>query len=281
MDHFAGFEKLLRIHLHRTRLLRIYGPEGFVDRVAGKLSGFTWNLTREYPLCIHVTEVGEGMLKTAAFRAETGFKREQLESGRWDGVLLEEAGVKVRAALLDHGMPCLGFRIEQKLNVQILSGELERRGLLPGPWLTALKSDVLTGEPSSKKIRIRTFDGTAESTLREMEGIYRSVPGTVLAYVMDSAGDQRNVERIVALAEKADLLYIEAAFASGDSALAFERRHLTAQMAGRIARMASVSKTKLLHLSPRYKGRESELIMEARTAAGPGSRVEEGWRDLQ
>jgi ribonuclease Z len=279
MDHFSGFERLLRIHLHRTQILRIYGPEGFLDRIQGKLSGYTWNLTGEYPLSILATEAGEDLRKTAAFRAGSGFQREDLETGRWDGVLLEEAGFRVRAAVLDHGIPCLGFRVEQKMHVQILSGELKRHGLVPGPWLSSMKSNVIIGDPPSKRIRIKTLDGMVESTLGEMDSIYKLVPGAVLAYVVDAADHPRNLDRIVALAEKADLLYIEAAFASEDISLAVERKHLTAGRAGQIARLASVSRAKLIHLSPRYKGMEDELLREARAEAGPGSRIEGGWSD--
>jgi ribonuclease Z len=279
MDHFTGFERLLRTHLHRTQILRVYGPEGFLSRIQGKLSGYTWNLTDNYPLSILATEALEGVIKTAAFRAHNGFKREDLETLPWDGVLLDEAGFSVRAAVLDHGIPCLGFRVEQKTHIQILSGELKRRGLVPGPWLSSLKSNAIIGDPPSKKIRVKTLDGMIESTLGEMEGIYRHAPGAVLAYVVDSADSPRNVSRIVVLAQKADLLYIEAAFASGDVSLAVERNHLTAGSAGRIARMASVSRAKLIHLSPRYEGMESDLLREARSEAGQKIRIEGGWRD--
>ena len=278
MDHFAGFERILRFHLHRTKVLRIYGPEDFITRVEGKLSGYTWNLTGQYPLSILVTESGEDVLKTAAFRASSGFQREDLESVTWDGTLLDEPGFGVKAVVLDHGTPCLAFKVQQKMHVQILSGELKRHGLVPGSWLSSLKSNVIIGDPPSKKIRIKTLDGIAESTLGELSCIYKIVPGAVLAYVVDAADSTRNVDKIVALAERADLLYIEAAFSIKDISLAVERKHLTAQKAGQIAREACVTRVKIIHLSPRYKGMESELLKEAAVAAGPGIRIEGGWK---
>src|SRR5436309_12404146 len=44
MDHFAGFDRLLRVCLHRTAPLHLMGPDGFADRVEHRLSSYTWNL---------------------------------------------------------------------------------------------------------------------------------------------------------------------------------------------------------------------------------------------
>src|SRR5215472_11181465 len=41
MDHFAGFDQLLRVCLHRTTPLHLIGPAGFVDRVEHKLKAYT------------------------------------------------------------------------------------------------------------------------------------------------------------------------------------------------------------------------------------------------
>jgi len=56
------------------------------------------------------------------------------------------------------------------MHVQIMSEELNRQGLVPGPWLSVLKSAVMGGEPSSKKIRVKTLEGMAEYSLGELEG---------------------------------------------------------------------------------------------------------------
>jgi len=44
MDHFAGFDRLLRVCLHRTTPLHLIGPAGFVDRVEHKIRAYTLNL---------------------------------------------------------------------------------------------------------------------------------------------------------------------------------------------------------------------------------------------
>jgi len=44
MDHFAGFDRLLRVCLHRPTPLHLVGPTGFADHVEHKLKAYTLNL---------------------------------------------------------------------------------------------------------------------------------------------------------------------------------------------------------------------------------------------
>jgi ribonuclease Z len=44
MDHFSGFDRLLRLCLHRTAPLHLAGPPGFLDQVEHKLKAYNWNL---------------------------------------------------------------------------------------------------------------------------------------------------------------------------------------------------------------------------------------------
>jgi ribonuclease Z len=48
MDHFIGFDHLLRVCLGREKHLFLYGPPGFIDNVEGKLRAYTWNLVENY-----------------------------------------------------------------------------------------------------------------------------------------------------------------------------------------------------------------------------------------
>src|SRR6188472_2361793 len=50
MDHFAGFDRLLRVCLHRATPLHLIGPAGFADRVEHKLKAYTLNLLSEHPV---------------------------------------------------------------------------------------------------------------------------------------------------------------------------------------------------------------------------------------
>ena len=47
IDHFIGFDILLRALLRRESPLRIFGPANIIGCVEGKLKGYTWNLIKE------------------------------------------------------------------------------------------------------------------------------------------------------------------------------------------------------------------------------------------
>ncbi len=150
MDHFIGFDRLLRICLGRERPLHFYGPEGFIGQVAHKLAAFTWNLVENYAIDLHITahEVhADGTLTNAEFNSREKFMRRDSGSTTIaDGVLLDEPAFSVRCAVLDHKTPCLAFAVQEAMHVNVWRNKLAELGLEPGPWLREVKHAVLAGE---------------------------------------------------------------------------------------------------------------------------------------
>lgn len=277
MDHFAGFDRLLRVCLGRGSQLRLYGPPGFVERVEHKLHAYTWNLVGRYPVdfAVVVHEAGsEGAVLAARFRSRSGFAREPLMARPApDGVLLDEPAFRVRAAVLDHGIACLGYAFEEKAHVNVWKNRLVEMGLAVGPWLQELKHAVADGLPDDTPIRAwwRDRDGDHERTVLLGEVKARAlqvVPGQKLAYVTDIVFHRENEARVARLASGADILFIESVFLSSEADHAARKNHLTAAQAGRIARAAGAKAVVPFHFSPRYLGRESELREELERARG-------------
>ena len=75
VDHFIGFDQMLRLHLGRGKVLNLYGPPGITDRVEARLRGYSWNLVHNYPhdFRLHVYEAGDGPLRAARFRCQACF----------------------------------------------------------------------------------------------------------------------------------------------------------------------------------------------------------------
>ncbi len=279
IDHFVGFDHLLRILVGRQKRIDLYGPKGFIERVHHKLRGYQWNLVDRYlcDLTFVVTEIDLGHgTRAARFRLKSGFAQEALASDPVaQGVIHSEPSFRVAATTLDHRTPCLAFAVEETAHVNVWKNRLAELGLPVGPWLRALKRAVIENRPDDHPIRIGSKPATADGPvlpLAHLRSVITVTPGQKIAYVTDAADTAANRKAIVALARNADLLFIEATFAQADAALAAERAHLTTAAAGQIARQAGVRRIEPFHFSPRYAGEETRLLNEAMAAfAGPRS----------
>ena len=279
MDHFIGFDWLLRICLGRSLRIRLYGPAGFIEQVEHRLAAYTWNLVENYEtdLVFEVTEVAAaGEAKRAAFRCKAGFQRENEEPVPVTrGILLEEEGFRVRCAVLDHRTPCLAFALEEKEHINVWKNRLDEQGLPTGPWLTELRHAIRRGLPDDYRFRVwwKDRDGLHEHyrTLGALKREFlRFVAGQKIAYVTDVVFHSANAERIVELAQGADILFIETTFLQQDAGRAAEKYHLTARQAGELARRAGARTVVPFHFSPMYQEKPGDLPAELQQAFEPG-----------
>jgi len=276
MDHFIGFDWLLRICLGRERNMHLFGPERFLEQVEHKLAAYTWNLVQNYAtdFTLHVTEVhADGQARRATFRCRGAFHREQETTITIpDGVLIDEPMFRVRALTLDHKTPCMAFALEEKSHVNIWKNRLAEKGLTTGPWLRELKQAVMRGEPDTTLVRV----GRGEDTylpLGELKAdILSIVPGEKIAYVTDLGCNGRNVAGVEELARGEDLLFIESTFLQRDAIRAAEKFHLTARQAGLLARAAGAKSVIPFHFSPTYSGEEERLREEVKQAFSAAAR---------
>jgi len=272
MDHFSGFDHLLRVCLGRDTGVSLYGPSRFIAQLEHKLAAYTWNLVENYQtdFVIIAHELGaQGFVQRARFRSRRRFEREALPDVQvHQGVLLENPLFRVRTIPLEHhDITSLAFAFEESVHINVWKNRLEELRLPTGPWLTELKRQVRAGAPGDTPIRVhwRTREGSQERifALRELkQRILEFEPGQRVCYVTDVADNARNRSALVKFARGADLLFIEAVFLEADREHAERKAHLTARAAGAIARAAGVKSAVLFHFSPRYMGRKDELIQE-------------------
>jgi len=273
IDHFIGFDRLLRVLTGRQKTLNLYGPTDFIEQVRHKLHAYRWNLVDRYAfdLVFVVTEIDPALaVRKARFRLKNAFAVEEIAADHVaDGVICRERGFRVSTAVLDHGTPCLAFAIEEAAHANIWKNKLSELGLQVGPWLHDLKRAVIENKPDDHTIRIASR-GSEERQLGTLRNAVTVTPGQKIAYVTDVADTATNRTAIIKLIQGADLLYIEATFAHADAALATERKHLTTTAAGSIARIAHVRRVEPFHFSPRYEGNEARMLDEVASAfSGP------------
>ena len=272
MDHFIGFDRLLRLSLGREKNISLYGPPGFLKNVAGKLAGYAWNLADKYnyPLSLQITEVHPQHTLCCKYRCAKKFQSTQEPVKQpYSGILYQEPAFEVSAVILDHHIPCLGFSIKERFHVNIIKNGLEILGLSPGPWLTEFKQALYNQVDPTAKFEVKS---DRRKTTRQFilgtlsDKIARITPGQKISYITDVVYNAANGEKIVDVARGSDHLFIEAVFLDQDRALANRKHHLTARQAGHLAGTAQVKQVTVFHFSPRYMGMEKQLQQEAITA---------------
>ncbi len=261
IDHFIGFDRLIRVLLCRQSPLYVYGPRGIIDSVRGKLSGYTWNLIEEYPLSIEVNEISEGDLRCQRFKASEGFRPVDLDVRHRPPLIFENDLFVVHAVEFDHGIPVLGYSVQEKEHLNVDTVRLGRLGLNVGPWLSRLKECIRQGRLDEE---IKVTDAERVVLVREMlsEGVVRRTRGQKFSYIMDLTPSEENIRRAIDFVRNSDALFIETYFLEADRERALHRRHLTAAVAGMIAREASVKQVSPLHVSPKYRGDEERILKE-------------------
>lgn len=262
IDHFIGFDTLLRALLRRDIPLRVYGPANIADCVAGKLKGYTWNLIKEYPLKIKVFRIDGNKIYTSDFNAENCFSRVEGNVCEFNGLLLKEPLFIVKAVLLDHQVPCLAFSIEEEFHINIDKALIKEMNLPVGPWLSQFKKAIRENRPDDTKFEISEII----YTLGELRKIVRITRGQKISYVTDVSINEPNIRKIIDFVYGSDTLYCEAYFMEKDKDRALERSHLTAKTAGKIAKEARVKNLVAMHFSPKYRNKtetpESEALIE-------------------
>ena len=278
MDHFIGFDAVVRVALGRGKTLRLYGPSGLIDNVNGKLRGYTWNLVDGYPLTIEVREFDRQEVRQATFHAANGFLPSppavhslQIDLSTGLFPVLEDPMFTVQAVALNHRIPCFAYALEERFHVNVNKQKLHDAGLPVGGWLKEVKQYLWEGKSEAFHFTAVLFNEhrrmEREFVLGDFARQFLTITrGQKLAYVVDTRYDEDNEARIVALARHADVFYCESPYLDVDAVKARDRYHLTARQAGILARKADVRDLVVFHFSPRYTGQGEAIEQEAQEA---------------
>ncbi len=274
IDHFIGFDRLLRTLFGHEKTLTIFGPKNIIQNVQGKLAGFTWNLVEQYSesLTIEVVEVRENALLKGTFRAIERFQLcDERQEPFVDGLIVDDSTFSVRTAILEHRVPCLGFALEEKPHLNIDKAKLESMQAEPGPWLNELKQSILMEEPDSTLITVpfkQPGEARTESiSLGQLKSDLVDVfPGQKIGYVVDTVFNDRNRKKIVGLVESSDIFFCESPFLADEEERGQARCHLTSRQAGTLAREAGVKQLQVFHFSSRHKDCPEQFYNEAQEA---------------
>ena len=264
-DHIAGFVGLLRARVGVAATCRLFGPPGLADHIAGLVRGIRWDRVGAAGPRFAVAEYDGEQLTWSTIQAGRTSGEPARTQTVPQGVIWAEPLFRVRAGLLDHGIPVLAFALEQSPQVHVRPERLRARHLAPGPWLSHLKRRLAAGDGAAL---IELPGGGCESAGALAADLAVITPGQKLVYATDLADTAANRAELIALAQSANVLFCEAAFIAADTEQADRTGHLTARACGEIAVAANVATLVPFHFSRRYQTEPDRVYAEIR-AVGP------------
>lgn len=274
VDHFIGFDRLLRVNVPHGRVLELCGPEGFIDNVRGKLKGYCWNLLDPGQIQMVVHEVAtDGTQKTVRLKNDNGFVPQFITKEN-EIVSFEEVpvsgpsiitalrlwdGTRVEAVILDHGTPVLAYSLQAPISYHLKVDALTAKGWEPGPWIKDLQT-YLAQKGAKGEILLKGKVWSVQELAAEVFVKSHSRP---IGYMTDLGFSRENLARVRSLMTGCDTLVCETNFADADFLKARQKKHLTTRQGALIAALSVVKTLKVFHISNVYGGSSADIEAEA------------------
>jgi len=269
VDHFIGFDKLIRVNVPHFRSLEIVGPSGIIQNVVGKLQGYTWNLLEPDQLKFIVHEIhSDGSLVTVKISNTNQFSPiniSQQNQPSWDSgnvvdiPLVTTRFYKLSATVVDHGTDVLAFCMSLPSSRTVNKEALAESGFAPGPWIADLQGRSFNGDLSGSI----TVGGAVHSASALADTLLTPKPGERLLYVTDMLFSRSNFARLKALAQSGiDLLVCETNYRIRDRCKASAKSHLTTQQAALIAAALPAKQLQIFHISNIYAADVESSVLE-------------------
>ena len=258
MDHFIGFDYLLRNKLGKAQTVEIFGISPLSDNVYCKLQSYTWNLVEYEPQIIFkVKQLNEGLFEHYSLDIKRKFAKdfEKEEEAKTD-IIYENEFYRVKYAVLDHKIWVMGYSFEYKDRL-FLKKEKIKELPLKGKEIGEFKKWLEDESNKGKKFKIGDKEYSYEYLKEEYSYIQK---GIKISYITDVLYSPENKEKIINLVKNSDYLYCESVFLEKDEEQAKKVYHLTTKQTAEIANEANVKNLVVFHFSRRY-GKNKELIL--------------------
>lgn len=267
IDHFIGFDRILRVNIPHGRPIHICGPRGIAENVAGKLRGYLWNLIAPGHLEFFIHEVlADGRLCRYRVSDSNFFEPELLEDYDRKAPLAHDQfisglpyNINIAAEVLDHGTEVVAYRFCGASRYKFKVKEIECEGLTPGPWV----GQVQRWAESSLEVDQRVKVGDSEFEASQLlEKYFEFVQGPSIGYVTDIVFSKTNIDLLRPLMFGVSVLVCESSFRADDWKRAFSKKHLTTRQAALIGRLCQANSLQPFHFSRIY-GKETDSLMVA------------------
>ena len=259
MDHFIGFDYLLRNKLGKAQTVEMFGITPIVDNTYCKLQGYTWNLVEFEPQIIFkIKQLNENLFETYSLDIKKRFAKDFVKDEPANSdVIYENEYYKVRYAVLDHKIWIMGYAFEYKDRL-FLKKEKVMELPLKGKEIGEFKAFLEDESNRGKTFKIGDKEFEYEYLKEEYSYIQK---GIKISYITDVIYSKENREKIINLVKDSDYLYCEAVFLEKDEEQASSVYHLTSKQTAEIANEANVKNLVVFHISRRY-GKNYDAVID-------------------
>ena len=262
IDHFIGFDTLLRNKLGKPHTVYIFGIKPLAEKIYHKLQGYIWNLVEFEPQLIFIVkELNGNNWEYYRFDIKKRFQKElvKIEPVN-DNVIYEDKFLCVRFAVLDHKIKNMGYSLEYKPRLKLIQDKLKSLNL-KGKEIGEFKNFLQDEKNKDKKFKI----GENFYSYEYLKDKYSyTIPGYKISYITDVIYSKENKEKIINLVRNSDVLYCEAVFLDRDREQAEKVYHLTTKQTATIANEADVKELVVFHFSRRYGTKTEKLLEEVK-----------------
>lgn len=264
IDHFVGFDRLLRAYVPHHREIEICGAPGIVANIKGKLAGYTWNLLVKDQVSFILHEISADSITSSRLHfvdKSKGFVLENIASLPTDSPITTFAnGSKMHATLVDHGIPVATYRLSFPPRYRVRREALQKHSLSPGKWIKELQTQVAANAPTDTIIGV----GDDEYRLGWLQDhLLIPQPDYSVSYLTDLQFNWHNLKQVQKLHHRTTVMFCESAFAAEDRQRAQAKSHLTTKQCALLAAYANAQQLENFHFSSIYGIEKKRLRHEA------------------
>jgi ribonuclease Z len=253
---------LKKLNLKWKKISTIFISHTHADHVTGLpgLLMLSSQVERDDPLIIigppRIAEYIEANRKALEMYINYEIVVKEIENPQEEQIVFTGKGYHVRSFPLKHSRVCVGYSLIEEDRPGIFYPEKAKEAGVPmGPlWSLLQRGETVV------------LENGMSVTSREVMGEKRR--GRKFSFVTDTLYHRAISSHVAG----SDLLICEAMFDSSLADSAKEKKHLTAEQAGKIAlEGGGIKKMGLIHFSPRYTNRELDKIKKEAVAVFPDS----------
>ncbi|MFT5619209.1 MAG: ribonuclease Z [Arenicella sp.] len=250
IDHFIGFDKVLRHQLGIGKRVIICGPKGIAKQVQAKVKSYLWNLATPDAITYEIREIiTTSQIETYEIQPPTW----ELKRLGTETKLYENERFSVDFAILDHKTDSIAYHFKEQDSVNINLGNGNFRG---GKWINELKQAYDNGE-SERQIKIDGTNHLASALFHLLE----VKKGDSLGVIMDHGATESNHSVIKTHFANSNQVFIESFYKLEDKEKAEKKAHSYSSASGKIMQECHVENAIPVHFSRKYNEEDIQILI--------------------